>query len=64
MFTRGDCLKRGAWAVCRFKGGGEGGLVRKRGGAGGSVFEVFVVFNVFEVFNVFVSCRGMYKKNI
>ena len=26
----GDCLKRGAWTVCRFKGGG-GGLARKRG---------------------------------
>ena len=33
-----DCLKNGAWTVCRFKGGGWGG-----GGAweerGGSVFE-------------------------
>ena len=27
---RGDCLKRGAWIVCRFKVGG--GLVRKAGG--------------------------------
>ena len=25
---RGDCLKKGAWAVCRFKGGG---LAKKRG---------------------------------
>ena len=27
---RGDCLKRGAWKVCRFKGGG--GLSKKEGG--------------------------------
>ena len=25
----GDCLKMGAWTVCRFKG--EGGLARKKG---------------------------------
>ena len=33
--NRGNCLKRGAWTVCRFKGvGGEGGggLTKKRGG--------------------------------
>ena len=29
---RGDCLKRGASTVCRFKGGGGGeGLARKKG---------------------------------
>ena len=27
----GDCLKRGAWTVCRFKGGGLG---KKEGGGG------------------------------
>ena len=27
----GDCLKRGAWRICWFKGGG---LARKRGGGG------------------------------
>ena len=27
----GNCLKRGAWAVCRFKGGGGGGLAKKKG---------------------------------
>ena len=26
---RKDCIKRGAWTVCRFKG--EGGVSRKRG---------------------------------
>ena len=30
-----DCLKNGAWTVCRFKGGG-GGAWEERGG---SVFE-------------------------
>ena len=33
---RGGCLKRGAWTVCRFKGGGlgkyKGGGVFSRGG--------------------------------
>ena len=28
----GDCLKRGAWTVCRFKG--EGGAWQERGGGG------------------------------
>ena len=34
---RGDnCLKRGAWTVCRFQGGGGGALQERRDG----VFEV------------------------
>ena len=28
---RGDYLKRGAWTVCRFKGGGGGGFGKKEG---------------------------------
>ena len=31
QYREEDCLKRGAWTVWQFKGGG-GGLARKRGG--------------------------------
>ena len=34
IYREGDFLKRGAWTVCRFKGGGE--LGKKEGGG---VFE-------------------------
>ena len=35
-----NCLIRGAWTVCRFKGGGGEGLGKKEGG---SVFEVGLI---------------------
>ena len=33
QYIEGDCLKRGAWTVCRFKwgGAGGGGALQERG---------------------------------
>ena len=42
IYREGDFLKRGAWTVCRFKGGG--GLGKKEGGG---VFEGGVGFFTF-----------------
>ena len=36
QYIGGNCLKKGAWTVCRFKGGGGAGGKRGGGGAGGS----------------------------
>ena len=54
---RGDCLKNGAWKVCRFKGGLGG---KERGG----VFEGCWYYNVHYVKwkkNVWCASRGIWN---
>ena len=58
QYRRGDCLKRGAWTVWRFKGGREDWR-----GRGGSVFEgrVDTLMLIMQLFVLINLCYAVAK---